>query len=159
MTLFDLILEHVKPPKFDDKAPFSMLATLIESNPFFGRTLTGRIYSGVAKNGMNFKAIDLDGKVVDQGRITKLQIFRGVDPVAVEEAKAGDIVKISGEVNRPGRYEIKDGETVQDLLFFAQDFSSYADKSSVTFSNTICETSSTVSCLKDIFCLYLIVSP
>ncbi len=94
--LFDLILEHVKPPKFDDKAPFSMLATLIESNPFFGRTLTGRIYSGVAKNGMNFKAIDLDGKVVDQGRITKLQIFRGVDPVAVEEAKAGDIVKISG---------------------------------------------------------------
>lgn len=94
--LFDLILEHVKPPKFDDKAPFSMLATLIESNPFFGRTLTGRIYSGVAKNGVNFKAIDLDGKVVDQGRITKLQIFRGVDPVAVEEAKAGDIVKISG---------------------------------------------------------------
>lgn len=94
--LFDLILEHVKPPKFDDKAPFSMLATLIESNPFFGRTLTGRVYSGVAKNGMNFKAIDLDGKVVDQGRITKLQIFRGVDPVAVEEAKAGDIVKISG---------------------------------------------------------------
>ncbi|MFT4718046.1 MAG: GTP-binding protein [Rickettsiales bacterium] len=94
--LFDLILEHVNPPKFDDKAPFSMLATLIESNPFFGRTLTGRIYSGIAKNGMNFKAIDLDGKVIDQGRITKLQIFRGVDPVAVEEAKAGDIVKISG---------------------------------------------------------------
>ena len=43
--LFDLILEHVTPPKFDESAPFSMLATLIESNPFFGRTLTCRIYS------------------------------------------------------------------------------------------------------------------
>jgi GTP-binding protein len=94
--LFDLILEHVEPPKFDESAPFSMLATLIESNPFFGRTLTGRIYSGIAKTGANIKAIDLDGKVVDQGRITKLQIFRGVDPIVVEEAKAGDIVKISG---------------------------------------------------------------
>jgi len=94
--LFDLILEHVKPPKFDESAPFSMLATLIESNPFFGRTLTGRIYSGVAKTGSNIKAINLDGKVVDQGRITKLQIFRGVDPIVVEEAKAGDIIKISG---------------------------------------------------------------
>ena len=95
-TLFDLILEHVTPPKFDESAPFSMLATLIESNPFFGRTLTGRIYSGIAKNGMNCKAINLDGKLVDQGRITKLQIFKGVDPIAVEEASAGDIVKISG---------------------------------------------------------------
>jgi len=94
--LFDLILEHVTPPKFDESAPFSMLATLIESNPFFGRTLTGRIYSGIAKNGMNCKAINLDGKLVDQGRITKLQIFKGVDPIAVEEASAGDIVKISG---------------------------------------------------------------
>jgi protein involved in polysaccharide export with SLBB domain len=45
---------------------------------------------------------------------------------------ASDIVKISGEVNRPGRYEFKKGETVKDLLFFAQDFSSYADQSSVT---------------------------
>ena len=45
---------------------------------------------------MNCKAINLDGKLVDQGRITKLQIFKGVDPIAVEEASAGDIVKISG---------------------------------------------------------------
>jgi GTP-binding protein len=94
--LFDLILKHVSPPKFDEKAPFSMLATLLESNPFFGRVLTGRIYSGTAKAMMNFKAINLDGKVVEQGRLTKLQIFRGVERIAVEEAVAGDIVSIAG---------------------------------------------------------------
>ena len=94
--LFDLILKHVSPPKFDETAPVSMLATLLESNPFFGRVLTGRIYSGTAKTMMNFKAINLDGKVVEQGRLTKLQVFRGVERIAVDEAVAGDIVSIAG---------------------------------------------------------------
>jgi GTP-binding protein len=94
--LFNLILKHVNPPKFDENAPFSMLATLLESNPFFGRVLTGRIYSGKAKTLMNFKAIDLNGKLVEQGRLTKLQIFRGIERIAVDEAVAGDIVSIAG---------------------------------------------------------------
>jgi len=45
---------------------------------------------------MNFKAIGLDGSVVEQGRLTKLHVFRGVEKVAVEEAVAGDIVSIAG---------------------------------------------------------------
>ncbi len=94
--LFDLILEHVNPPKFDLEAPFSMLATLLEYSPYFGRMLTGRIHSGKAKTLMNFKAMSLDGKTVEQGRITKLQTFRGVERIPVEEALAGDIVSIAG---------------------------------------------------------------
>ncbi len=94
--LFDLIIKHVEPPKFDVNAPFSMLATLLDHNPYFGRMLTGRIYSGKAKNLMNFKAINLKGEVVEQGRLTKIHVFRGVDKVPVEEAEAGDIVSIAG---------------------------------------------------------------
>ena len=94
--LFDAILKNVTPPDFDQNAPFSMLATLLDSNPFLGRILTGRIYSGTAKAMMNFKAIDLDGKLVEQGRLTKLQIFKGTDRIPVEEAVAGDIVSIAG---------------------------------------------------------------
>jgi GTP-binding protein len=94
--LFDLILEHVNPPKFDSEAPFKMLATLLDHSPYFGRMLTGRIYSGKAKNLMNFKAINLNGEIIEQGRLTKLHVFRGVDKVAVEEAQAGDIVAIAG---------------------------------------------------------------
>ncbi len=94
--LFDLILSHVEPPKFDVDAPFTMLATLLDKSPYFGRMLTGRIYSGKAKSMMNFKAINLNGEVVEQGRLTKLLVFRGVEKVAVEEAIAGDIVSIAG---------------------------------------------------------------
>lgn len=94
--LFDLILKHVEPPKFDLDAPFSMLATLLSHSPYFGRMLTGRIYSGKAKGLMQLKAINLQGEVVEQGRLTKLHIFRGVEKVAVEEAMAGDIVIVAG---------------------------------------------------------------
>ncbi len=94
--LFDLIVSHVNPPKFDENAPFKMLATLLDRSPYFGRMLTGRIYSGKAKNLMSFKAINLKGEVVEQGRLTKLHVFRGVDKVPVDEAQAGDIVSIAG---------------------------------------------------------------
>lgn len=94
--LFDLILKHVTPPKFDVDAPFSMLATLLDNSPYFGRMLTGRLYSGKIKNLMSFKAISLDGKTVEQGRLTKIHVFRGVEKVSVEEATAGDIVSIAG---------------------------------------------------------------
>jgi GTP-binding protein len=94
--LFDLILKHVTPPKFDENAPFAMLATLLDSNPFLGRMLTGRIYAGKAKAMMNYKAMDLEGKTIEQGRLTKIQVFSGVDRIPVEEAVAGDIVSIAG---------------------------------------------------------------
>jgi GTP-binding protein len=94
--LFDMVLERVHPPKLDASAPFSMLATLLDANPYFGRMLTGRIMSGKAKVGMNFKAINLDGKLIEQGRLTKLLTFKGVDKVSVDEAFAGDIVSIAG---------------------------------------------------------------
>lgn len=94
--LFNLILRHVEPPKFDENGEFKMLATLLDKSPYFGRMLTGRIYSGKAKNLMSFKAINLNGEVVEQGRLTKVHVFRGVDKVAVEEAVAGDIVSIAG---------------------------------------------------------------
>jgi GTP-binding protein len=94
--LFDLILKHVSPPNFDENGQFKMLATLLESNSFFGRILTGRVHSGTVKEMANVKAIDLNGKLIEQGRITKLQVFNGVERLSVNEAKAGDIICIAG---------------------------------------------------------------
>lgn len=94
--LFDLILRYVETPKVDTEAPFSMLVTLLESNPYLGRILTGKIYSGKAKVGMQIKGMNLNGEVVERGRLTKIQAFRGVKRVPVEEAQAGDIISIAG---------------------------------------------------------------
>jgi GTP-binding protein len=94
--LFELIISYTEAPKVDKDAPFSMLATLLESNSYLGRILTGKIYSGKLKVGMQIKAINLKGEVVERGKLTKIQAFRGVKRVAVNEAEAGDIISIAG---------------------------------------------------------------
>ena len=94
--LFELVVNHVPAPNVDKDAPFAMLATLLQSDPFLGRILTGRILQGTAKVNMPIKVLDLDGKVVETGRLSKLQTFKGVERVPVEEAQAGDIISIAG---------------------------------------------------------------
>ncbi|MBV8938832.1 MAG: translational GTPase TypA [Alphaproteobacteria bacterium] len=95
-ALFELILRHVPPPEADESAPFSMLATILEADNFLGRVLTGKVYSGKIRVNSNVKVLRLDGNAVEQGRLTKLLTFRGLERVTVEEAVAGDIIAIAG---------------------------------------------------------------
>ena len=94
--LFDLIVKHVPAPKRDLDAPFSMLGTTLEYDSFLGRILTGRIETGIAKMNMPIKILNRDGKVLEQGRATKLLTFKGLERVPVESAEAGDIIAIAG---------------------------------------------------------------
>ena len=73
-----------------------MLATTIEADPYLGRILTGRISAGRVTPGMTIKALSRDGKVIEQGRASKVLAFRGLERVPVEEATAGEIVAIAG---------------------------------------------------------------
>jgi GTP-binding protein len=94
--LFRLITKHVPHPKVDPDSPFTMLATILEANPYLGRILTGRIQTGTVKPNMAIKALNRDGQMVEQGRITKVLAFRGLERVPVDQAEAGDIVALAG---------------------------------------------------------------
>ncbi len=94
--LYKRIVAHLQAPEAEDEGPFRMLATTLESDPFIGRVLTGRIYSGVARLNMPLKALHPDGRVIETSRLTKLLAFRGIERVPVTEAIAGDIVAIAG---------------------------------------------------------------
>ena len=94
--LLNLILAHVPPPKQDLGAPFAMLATLLDSDQFLGRCLTGKVVQGTAKLNEQVRAIDLDGNVIEQGRLTKLMHFEGANRVPVDRVEAGDIICIAG---------------------------------------------------------------
>ncbi|MEO6386778.1 MAG: translational GTPase TypA, partial [Croceibacterium sp.] len=96
VQLFEVIVGHVPEPGLKTDGEFSMLATLLDRDPFLGRILTGRIESGQLEVGMPIRAIDVDGKTVEDGRATKVFAFRGLDRVPVESAQAGDIVAIAG---------------------------------------------------------------
>jgi len=96
--LFDLVLTHVAQPKVED-GPFRLLGTILEANPYLGRIVTGRISSGSIAPNQPVKVLDHDGKLVEQGRVSKVLAFRGLDRVGLDEAMAGDIVSIAGLPN------------------------------------------------------------
>ncbi len=98
-VLFDLILAHVPPPRVVRDAPFAMLVTTLEYDPYLGRVLTGLISQGQARINMPVKALARDGSVIEEARLTKLLAFRGLDRRPIEEADAGDIIAIAGLAN------------------------------------------------------------
>ena len=94
--MFDLILRHVPAPSGDPDAPFAMVASILDYDNFLGRVLTGRVEQGRAKLNMPVRVLRQDGSVVEQGRLTKLMGFRGLDRVTVDEVEAGDIIAVAG---------------------------------------------------------------
>ncbi len=94
--MFQLIVDHVPAPNLDAEAPFSFLATLLDRDNFLGRVLTGRVQSGTIRVNDPIRALDMDGKVIEVGRASKIMTFRGLDRVPVDEARAGDIISLAG---------------------------------------------------------------
>src|SRR3974390_2480367 len=93
--LFDLVIRHVAPPAVEE-GPFRMLGTILEANPYLGRIITGRIFSGSVKPNQGVKVLDRNGELVEEGRITKVLAFRGLERAPIDEGLAGDIVAIAG---------------------------------------------------------------
>ena len=85
--LFDLIVRHVAPPQVE-QGPFRMIGTILEANNFLGRIITGRISSGSIKPNQAVKVLGADGKLIEQGRISKILAFRGIERTPLDEAEA-----------------------------------------------------------------------
>jgi GTP-binding protein len=96
--LFETILSHIPEPKAEhhDNEPAKLLAVLIESDPYLGRLLTGRVEAGTFTTGMAVHALSPDGREVEKGRVTKILAFRGLKHVPVDTAVSGDIIAIAG---------------------------------------------------------------
>ncbi|TNE32384.1 MAG: translational GTPase TypA [Alphaproteobacteria bacterium] len=96
--LMETVISHVPAPDVDTEKPFAMLATLLDSDPYLGRCLTGRVESGKARINSSVKVINLENKTIETGRLTKLLKFEGTSRVPVETVEAGDIICIAGLV-------------------------------------------------------------
>jgi GTP-binding protein len=98
--LFEAIIADVPVPRptarAGDEYPFSMLVTTLESDPYLGRVLTGRVESGTITVNRPIKSLSRDGSEIERSRATKLLAFRGLARVPVERVEAGDIVAIAG---------------------------------------------------------------
>ena len=93
--LFEKVIEKVAEPDAE-VGKFKMLATVMESDPFLGRVLTGRIVSGTVEPNMSLKAMNMSGKTIETGRVSKVLAFRGLERQPIVVGEAGDIVSIAG---------------------------------------------------------------
>jgi len=112
--LFDLVLRHVAPPHVE-AGPFRLLGTILEANPYLGRVVTGRITSGTIAPNEMVKVLDHDGRLVEQGRVSKVLAFRGLERVGLNEAFAGDIVSLAGLPNATVAHTIAAPEVTEPL--------------------------------------------
>jgi len=105
--LFDLLLERVPAPEYEDGAPFQALVTNLDASAYVGRLALCRIYNGTVKKGQTVAWIRANGDV-QSGKVVELYANEGLQRVGIEEAGPGEIVAIAGIP------EITIGETLAD---------------------------------------------
>lgn len=94
-ALLQTIIDKVPPPDVDPAGPFQMQISSLDYSTYVGTIGIGRITRGQIKAKSPVKVIDKEGNI-RSGRLLQLLGFKGLERVEVEEARAGDIVAITG---------------------------------------------------------------
>jgi GTP-binding protein len=93
--LFETIVDHIPAPVDNSEEPLQFQVSLLDYNDFVGRIGIGRVFRGTIKVGDSVTLSKLDGSK-QNFRVTKLFGFFGLDRVEIKEAKAGDLIAVSG---------------------------------------------------------------
>ena len=93
--LLDMITEKVNAPDVDQNAPFRMQISALDSNSYVGVIGIGRITGGAVKPNDRVVVVNKD-RVERKAKILQVLGHHGLERVETEEAKAGDIVCITG---------------------------------------------------------------
>ena len=93
--IFDTIIEHIPAPVDNSDEPLQFQVSLLDYNDFVGRIGIGRVFRGTVKVGDQVTLSKLDG-TTKNFRVTKLFGFFGLERKEIQEAKAGDLIAVSG---------------------------------------------------------------
>ncbi len=93
--LLQTIIDRVASPDVDVDGPFQMQVSSLDYSSYVGTIGIGRVTRGHVKAKGAVKIIDKDGNV-RAGRLLQLLGFKGLDRVEIIEARAGDIIAVTG---------------------------------------------------------------
>ncbi|MCQ4503814.1 EF-Tu/IF-2/RF-3 family GTPase, partial [Vibrio parahaemolyticus] len=87
--------EKIPAPVDNSDEPLQFQVSLLDYNDYVGRIGIGRVFRGTIKVGDQVALLKLDGSV-KKFRVTKLFGFFGLKRLEIDEAKAGDLIAVSG---------------------------------------------------------------
>ena len=93
--LFQTVIDRVPPPPVAVDAPFQMQISALDYSSYVGVIGIGRVTGGTAKVNQQVVIIDREGKT-RKGKILQVKSHLGLERVDVAEARAGEIVCITG---------------------------------------------------------------
>jgi GTP-binding protein len=93
--LFQTVIDKVPPPPVNADAPFQMQISALDYNSYVGVIGIGRITGGIAKPNQQVVIIDTEGNT-RKGKILQVKSHLGLERIDVTEARAGEIVCITG---------------------------------------------------------------
>jgi GTP-binding protein len=104
-SLYDAIVDHIPAPVDNSEEHLQFQVALLDYNDYVGRIGIGRVFRGTMQVGQQVALMKLDGSV-KQFRVSKIFGFFGLKRQEIQEAKAGDLIAVSG------MEDINVGETV-----------------------------------------------
>jgi GTP-binding protein len=93
--VFEAILKHIPAPTYDADAPFQMIVCDLGYSDYLGRLAIGTVVNGSVKSSDQLVCIGHDGAAKPL-KVSKLQVYDGVQQMSVDEVSAGDIAVLAG---------------------------------------------------------------
>ncbi len=105
--LFELLLDHVPAPTYEEGHPLQALVTNLDASPYVGRLALCRVQNGTIAKGAPVAWCRLDGSV-ERAKVAELYVAEALDRVPAGSAGPGEIVAVAGLA------EVTIGETLAD---------------------------------------------
>jgi len=93
--LFQAILDEIPPPTYNPDEPFQMLVADLDYSDYLGRLAVGKVFHGTVGRNEDLVCLDREGEAIPL-RISKLQVYDGINLKEVEWAQPGDIIILAG---------------------------------------------------------------
>ncbi|HEV2811408.1 MAG TPA: translational GTPase TypA [Acidimicrobiales bacterium] len=105
--LFELLVEHIPAPTYDEGHPLQALVTNLDRSPYLGRLALCRVRQGTIRRGQTVAWCRADGDI-EPVKLSELFVTEGLERVAAEEAGPGEIIAVAGLA------DVTIGETLAD---------------------------------------------
>ena len=116
--LFETIINYIDAPTGDENAPLQLLVSSIDYNEYVGRIAVGRVERGTIRVNQEVTICDFhDSEIKHKGKVVALYEYDGLGKKPVQEAKAGEIVALSGMADITIGRTLCDPAAVEPLPF------------------------------------------